>query len=153
MKRRRTTGFGLLGCASVACSRTHLLKWAAGETALVPQLPAHFTLLLDPPNVTSHFCSPVPPSCFKVRGPTYLDDKVKIVPGPSALLLLGSDLVRNPTNIEHCCAGNGAGRLRQLRAAATGPARGARSVIMCVRPKPRFARTSGNLRRLLVNPW
>jgi hypothetical protein len=27
----------------------------------------------------------------------------------------------------------------------TGPARGARSVIMCVRPKPRFARTSGNL--------
>ena len=85
----------------------------------VPQLPGGgspptFTLLLDPPGATSHFCSEVPPSVFKVRGPNYLDDKVKVTPTKTALTLLGSDLVHNHKNIEHAAAGNAAARLRAL---------------------------------------
>jgi len=71
----------------------------------VYKYPFEFQTTIPPRSatVTSHCWTETDPSTVKVRGPTYLDDAVKI-PAVGAYTFLGIDMFKSDNIVEHICA-------------------------------------------------
>jgi hypothetical protein len=59
---------------------------------------------IPPPNIPSEMWSDIDASNFRVRGPTYIVDKVKAVSAPSLFKLLAIDVFEVPEPTQHICS-------------------------------------------------